>query len=87
MATNMNETKTTGNSLAFTCIALVLSIQKAMTAKWAELQKMEPEQRKAEQDRFYKARFEELEELLTPQHMTQYREIRNRRWNSQNRRR
>ena len=63
-----------------------LNIQKAMTAKWAELQKMEPEQRKAEQDMFYKARFEELEELLTPQQMTQYREIRNRRWNSQNRR-
>ena len=61
-----------------------LSIQKAMTTKWAELQKMEPEQRKAEQERFYKARFEELEELLTPQQMTQYREIRRRRFNSPN---
>ena len=96
MATNMNKTKRIGNSLAFTCIALVLtgvaanaqdarrqmtrfapihealnlsdeqtpkflSIQKAMTTKWAELQEMEPEPRKAEQERFYKARFEELE--------------------------
>ena len=115
----MSRTKTIGHSLAFICIALVLTaaaanaqdartpntrsapiheelnlsdeqtseflnIQKAMTAKWAELQKMEPEQRKAQQERFYKARFEELEELLTPQQMTQYREIRSRRWNSQN---
>ena len=119
MATNMNKTKTIGNSLAFTCIALVLTvvaanaqdarrprmrfapiheelnlsdeqtpkflnIQKAMTTKWAELQKMEPAQRKAEQDKFYKARFEELEELLTPQQMTQYREIRRRRFNFPN---
>ncbi len=63
-----------------------LGIQKAMTAKWAELQTMEPEQRKAEQERFYKARFEELEKLLTPQQMTHYREIRRRRFNSPNRR-
>ena len=55
-----------------------------MTTKWAELQKMEPEQRKAEQERFYKARFEELGELLTPQQMTQYREIRRRRFSSPN---
>ena len=55
-----------------------------MTTKWAELQKMEPEQRKAEQATFYKARFKELEELLTPQQMTRYREIRKRRFGSPN---
>ena len=121
MAINMNKTKTIGNALAFTCVALILTvavanaqdasrprarfapihealklsdeqrpqflkIQKAMTAKWAELQEMEPEQRKAEQESFYKARFKELEQLLTPEQMAQYRKIGKRRSDAQNRR-
>ncbi|MEM1227903.1 MAG: endo-1,4-beta-xylanase [Planctomycetota bacterium] len=61
-----------------------LKIQKAMTTKWAELQTMSPQQRNAERETFFKARLEELEELLTPQQMAQYREIRNRRASSRN---
>ncbi|MEM9369224.1 MAG: endo-1,4-beta-xylanase [Planctomycetota bacterium] len=61
-----------------------LSIQKAMTTKWAELQTMDPADRKAEQETFYKARFEELEQLFTPQQMNQYREIRQRRFGAAN---
>ena len=57
-----------------------LAIQRAMTSKWAELQKMPPNERKSKQAAFYKARFAELEQLLTPRQMAKYREIRARRW-------
>ena len=62
-----------------------LAIQKAMTAKWVELQKMPPQERKSKQEAFYKARFAELEELLSPEQMAKYREIRARRWQQQSR--
>ncbi|MEM6471059.1 MAG: beta-agarase [Planctomycetota bacterium] len=50
-----------------------------MTAKWAELRKMDPEKRKTEQANFYKAKFAEIEALLTPQQLTLYRELRKQR--------
>lgn len=56
-----------------------LAIQKAMTAKWVELQKLPADERKPKQQAFYKARFKELEELLTPEQMVKYRAIRSRR--------
>ena len=56
-----------------------LSIQRSMTAKWAEFQKMDPQQRMPKQQAFYRARNEELERLLTPEQMTKFREIRGRR--------
>ena len=62
-----------------------LAIQKAMTTNWAELQKMPPRERKAKQRTFYEARLAELEQLLTPEQMAKYREIRARRWQQQSR--
>ncbi|MEM0926352.1 MAG: sulfatase-like hydrolase/transferase, partial [Planctomycetota bacterium] len=56
-----------------------LSIQRSMTAKWAEFQKMAPELRKQKQQTFYRARNEELEKILTPEQMAKFREIRGRR--------
>lgn len=56
-----------------------LAIQKAMTAKWAEFQKLPADGRKPKQQAFYQARFKELEQLLTPEQMAKYRAIRTRR--------
>ncbi len=61
-----------------------LAIQQAMTAKWAEFQKMPAAERQSKQTAFYKARQEEMKQLLTPEQMEKYREIRARR-NSGNR--
>ena len=55
------------------------SIQQSMKQKWAELQKMDPEQRKPQQQAFFKARNKELEQLLTAEQMAKFREIRRRR--------
>jgi len=60
-----------------------LAIQRAMTAKWAEFQKMPPQERKPKQEAFYKARHAELAKLLTPDQMAKYREIRSQRWKRQ----
>lgn len=56
-----------------------LAIQKEMTTKWAEFQKLPADERKPKQQAFYKARFKELEQLLTPVQMAKYRAIRTRR--------
>ena len=56
-----------------------LAIQKAMITKWAEFQKMTADERKPRQEEYYKARFKELEQLLTPEQMAKYRAIRTRR--------
>lgn len=56
-----------------------LAIQKAMTTKWAELQKLPADERKPKLEAFYQARFKELEQLLTPEQMAKYRAIRTRR--------
>lgn len=56
-----------------------LSIQRSMSAKWAEFQKMDPQQRKRSQQAFFRARNEELKKLLTPEQMAKFREIRGRR--------
>lgn len=56
-----------------------LAIQQAMSAKWAELQKMPAAERRSEQTAFYTARQEELKQLLTPEQMEKYQEIRARR--------
>lgn len=56
-----------------------LAIQKAMTTKWAEFQKLTAERRKSAQQAFYKAKFKELEQLLTPEQLPMYRAIRARR--------
>ena len=56
-----------------------LAIQKAMTTKWAEFQKMPDDERKPKQQAFYKARYQELEQLLTPEQMAKYKAIRARR--------
>ena len=41
---------------------------------------------KVQQEAFYKARFDDLEQLLSPEQMAKYLEIRARRWNPQSRR-
>ncbi|MEM1441881.1 MAG: hypothetical protein AAGF67_06035 [Verrucomicrobiota bacterium] len=56
-----------------------LAIQQAMTAKWAEFQKMPAAERQSKQAAFYKARQEEMKQLLTPEQMEKYQEIRARR--------
>ncbi|WP_436716954.1 beta-agarase [Roseiconus lacunae] len=56
-----------------------LAIQKEMTTKWAEFQKLPIDERKPAQQAFYQARFKELEELLTPEQTAKYRAIRARR--------
>ena len=56
-----------------------LAIQKAMTTKWAEFQKLPADERKPKQQAFYTARFKELQQLLTPEQMAKYRAIRARR--------
>lgn len=56
-----------------------LAIRKAMTTKWAEFQKSPADERKPKQQAFYKARFKELEQLLTPDQLAKYRGIRARR--------
>ncbi|MEL6897738.1 MAG: hypothetical protein AAFP90_16685, partial [Planctomycetota bacterium] len=56
-----------------------LAIQRAMTAKWAEFQKLPAEERKPAQQEFYTARFRELQKFLTPEQMASYRAIRARR--------
>ncbi|MEM9481912.1 MAG: hypothetical protein AAGA58_19855, partial [Verrucomicrobiota bacterium] len=61
-----------------------IAIQQAMVAKWAEFQKMPAEERRAEQNAYYVARFAELERLLTEEQMTNYREIRARRATERN---
>ncbi|MCM2369077.1 Spy/CpxP family protein refolding chaperone [Aporhodopirellula aestuarii] len=53
-----------------------LAIQRAMTTKWAEFQKLPANERKPKQQAFYQARFEELDQLLTPEQMAKYRAIR-----------
>lgn len=52
-----------------------LAIQKAMSRKWAELQKLPAEERKTEQEAFFKARHEEIAKLLTPAQLKTYREF------------
>ncbi|MEM9283513.1 MAG: hypothetical protein AAGA96_16945 [Verrucomicrobiota bacterium] len=56
-----------------------LAIQQAMAAKWAEFQKMPAAERQSKQAAFYKARQEEMKQLLTPEQMEKYQEIRARR--------
>ena len=56
-----------------------LAIQKAMTTKWAELQKLPADEWKPKQQAFYKDRHEQLEQLLTPEQMAKYLAIRARR--------
>ena len=56
-----------------------LAIQKEMTAKWAGFQKLPADERKPAQQAFYTANFKALEQLLTPEQMAKYREIRARR--------
>ncbi|MEM8952612.1 MAG: beta-agarase [Verrucomicrobiota bacterium] len=56
-----------------------IAIQQAMVAKWAEFEKMPAEDRKVEQNQYYMERFRDLEEILTEEQMTRYREIRARR--------
>ncbi|WP_182864735.1 Spy/CpxP family protein refolding chaperone [Rhodopirellula sp. JC639] len=56
-----------------------LTIQKTMSARWAEFQNLPADERKPKQQAFYQARFKELEELLTPEQMAKYRAIRARR--------
>lgn len=56
-----------------------LTIQRSMSAKWAEIQKLDPRQRRAQQQAFSQARNKAFSELLTPEQMTKFREIRERR--------
>ncbi|MEM7601062.1 MAG: sulfatase-like hydrolase/transferase [Verrucomicrobiota bacterium] len=53
-----------------------LAIQKSMTEKWPEFQKIPADQRKSRQAAFYEARNAELEQLLTPEQMTKLKETR-----------
>ncbi|MEM8913775.1 MAG: sulfatase-like hydrolase/transferase [Planctomycetota bacterium] len=55
------------------------AIQRAMTAKWSEFQKMPAATRRTQQAEFFRARNAEMAELLTPAQLKQYREIRSRR--------
>ena len=61
-----------------------LAIQKTMSARWAEFQKLPADERKPKQQAFYQARFKELEELLTPEQMAKYQAIRARRTAGEN---
>ena len=51
-----------------------LAIQKAMTTKWAEFQKLPADERKPKQQAFYQARFKELQRLLTPEQMAKFKQ-------------
>lgn len=55
-----------------------LAIQQAMSAKWAEFQKMPAAERRSKQTAFYKARTEEMKQLLTPKQFEKYQQIRGR---------
>jgi len=52
-----------------------LDIQKQMTQKWAEFQRMPSQERQAKQGPYYRARHAELEELLSKEQMAKFLDI------------
>jgi len=53
-----------------------LALQKQMTQKWAEFQRMDPQERHAKQGAYYQARHAEMAKLLTKEQMAKYLVIR-----------